>query len=155
MTTYQIEIQASNAEGDIWQTMHLDSIATDQDPADLAADVAANQNIAEGDGWRVRITEIDVLGDEIGPWIVNHHADGTVEHNPEHALREAVEAHEEATELGKAYQAATAKRAKAFQRAAALTSQSALALRLGISQPGISKIIERAKAAEQLAAYTQ
>lgn len=150
-TTYQIEIQASHADGDIWQTMHLDSVDTDQDPAEVADAVAANQNIAEGDTWRVRITEIDPLGDATGPWIVDHYADGTVAHNPERALWEAAETHEAATELGKAYHAATAARAKAFVRAAELTSQSKVAERLGMSQPNVSDIIKRAKAAKEKA----
>lgn len=147
MTTLQIEIQASDTEGQIWQTMDL-SDAEDRDPVELAADVAANQNVADGDNWRVRITEIDVLGDAISPWAVEQYADGTVVHNPEHALWEAAEAHEAATELGKAYHAATAARAKAFTRAAELTSQSKVAERLGMSQPNVSDIIKRAKAAD-------
>lgn len=148
MTTYEIRIQASNDEGDIWQDMEMDSSDDYADPAELAADVAANQNIAEGDHWRVRIAEIDAVGDVIGPWIVDQHADGTVVHNPERALWEAAEAHEEATELGKAYHAATARRAKAFVWAAELTSQAKVAERLGMSQPNVSNIVNRAKDAE-------
>lgn len=60
MTIYRIDIEASNPTGDIWQTMHTETVTTDDTPEELAAFVAGNQTIAdgvEGDAWRVRITE--------------------------------------------------------------------------------------------------
>lgn len=77
---YCIEVQASDAERRIWQTVAVHYSGDHADPVELAADVAANQNIAEGDAWRVRITRT-APGVE-GAWIVDHYADGTVTHNP-------------------------------------------------------------------------
>lgn len=60
MTTYTVEIQASNADRTIWQAVApAETVETDDTAAELAADTAANQNIAEGSDWRVRVWEGD------------------------------------------------------------------------------------------------
>lgn len=60
MTTYTVEIQASNADRTIWQALApAETIETDDTAAEVAADTAANQNLAEGSDWRVRVWEGD------------------------------------------------------------------------------------------------
>lgn len=53
---YRVEIQASNVDGSIWQTVHTETVEHDGTALDLAEITAANQNIAEGvrgESWRV------------------------------------------------------------------------------------------------------
>lgn len=58
MPTYTIEIQASNDDQTIWQTLApAETIDSDDTAAEVAAEVAANQTIAEGSNWRVRVWE--------------------------------------------------------------------------------------------------
>jgi hypothetical protein len=53
--TVTIVIEVRGANGD-WQSMHPAETINDPDPIeDIAAAVAANQTIAEGDDWRVRV----------------------------------------------------------------------------------------------------
>lgn len=59
---YTVEIQATD-DGEIWQAVHsAETITADEaakmgyaDAADVARDVAAHQDVVEGDGWRVRV----------------------------------------------------------------------------------------------------
>lgn len=61
LSTYTVVIQASDADGDIWQALHPAETITTADSAEqVARDVAQNQNLAEGTGWRVRVW----LGDD-------------------------------------------------------------------------------------------
>jgi len=63
MNTYTVEIQASNADRTTWQTLApAETITTDDTAAEVAADVAANQNIAEGNNWRVRVWNEAITG---------------------------------------------------------------------------------------------
>lgn len=56
MPTFTVEIQASNDDFTIWQALHpAENVDSDGTPADVAADVARNQNVAEGHNWRVRV----------------------------------------------------------------------------------------------------
>lgn len=54
-STYTVEIQASTASGEVWQTVH--PAETVDAPAWTAEDVArvtaSNQTVVEGDNWRV------------------------------------------------------------------------------------------------------
>jgi prevent-host-death family protein len=62
-TMYTVEIQATD-DGEIWQTMDptpetiSEAVAAEMgyaDAADVARDTARHQDLAEGDGWRVRV----------------------------------------------------------------------------------------------------
>jgi prevent-host-death family protein len=67
-TVYTVEIQASNAEGTIWQALAPAETVESTDSADqVAADVAQNQNIAEGDNWRVVVWEGDNADTGVDP----------------------------------------------------------------------------------------
>lgn len=65
MSTYTIEIQASDEAGDIWQALEpAETVDTDADDyigdstdtaVQVAEAVAAHQNLAEGTNWRVRV----------------------------------------------------------------------------------------------------
>lgn len=56
MTAFTVQIEASNADGTIWQALApAETVDSDDTAAELAAEVAANQNIAEGSNWRVRV----------------------------------------------------------------------------------------------------
>ena len=57
MNEYTVEIQASNADGTIWQAMAPAETVTAENAEEAARDTAANQNIAEGDNWRVAAWE--------------------------------------------------------------------------------------------------
>lgn len=59
MTSYRVEIQASNADCSIWQTMSSEDVEHDGTALDLAEITAAHQNIAEGNGWRVWVLSVD------------------------------------------------------------------------------------------------
>lgn len=59
MTTYRVEIDALS-HSNIWQTMHTERFMVDSTSIELAEDAAQNQNVAEGDNWRVRV----YLGDD-------------------------------------------------------------------------------------------
>lgn len=63
LVQYRVEIDATNADGTIWQTMHVERIESDGTAIDLAENVAQNQSITEGDGWRVRVF-LDEYDDE-------------------------------------------------------------------------------------------
>lgn len=65
--TVRIEIQAGNDTAG-WQTIHTETIATDQDDSEIANLVGSNQNIADGDEWRV------VVGDVTGTHNHEEHA---------------------------------------------------------------------------------
>ena len=52
--TYTVEIQASNADRDIWQALAPAETVTEVGTAgEIAQMVALNQNVADGDNWRV------------------------------------------------------------------------------------------------------
>lgn len=56
MPTYTFEIQASDTTGRIWQAMApAETVESTDSPDKVAADIAYNQNLAEGDNWRVRV----------------------------------------------------------------------------------------------------
>ncbi|WP_018214728.1 hypothetical protein [Salinispora vitiensis] len=56
MATYTIEIQASNHDGGIWQALApSENVESDDTAAEVAAEVAAHQTIADGSNWRVRV----------------------------------------------------------------------------------------------------
>lgn len=58
MTAYTVAIQASNADQSIWQTLApAETVETDDTADELAAEVAAHQNLADGSNWRVRVWE--------------------------------------------------------------------------------------------------
>jgi hypothetical protein len=58
MTTYTVEIDASNTSGTIWQALAPAENVTDSGTAeDVARWTAANQTLADGTGWRVRVWE--------------------------------------------------------------------------------------------------
>ncbi|MCX5070896.1 hypothetical protein OOJ91_34170 [Micromonospora lupini] len=59
MATFTVQIEAGNADGSIWQALHpAETVESDEDDttaAQFAAAVAADQNLAEGSNWRVRV----------------------------------------------------------------------------------------------------
>jgi hypothetical protein len=60
MTTYTVEIQASNEDGTIWQAVHpAENIEThgDETAIDIARRVAGTQMYSDGDRWRVMVWE--------------------------------------------------------------------------------------------------
>lgn len=58
MATYMVQIEASNAEGTIWQALlPAEAVEYDGTAPAVAEMTAANQNVADGDGWRVRVWE--------------------------------------------------------------------------------------------------
>lgn len=82
MTTYYVEIQAGNREGTSWQTVAPADPVTDWDGSaqELADWVASNQNVANGDRWRVLIWDSeDTHGEPVAeheqasPPPVQHH----------------------------------------------------------------------------------
>jgi prevent-host-death family protein len=69
LATYQeprvftVEIQAPNANHTVWQALAPAETVTDYtNAADLARDTALNQNIADGDNWRVVVWEGEDTG---------------------------------------------------------------------------------------------
>lgn len=58
MKTFTIKIEAGNFDGTIWQALHpAETIQSNDDPDEIARDVAMNQTIAEDGHWRVAVWE--------------------------------------------------------------------------------------------------
>ncbi|WP_045740853.1 hypothetical protein [Actinoplanes rectilineatus] len=56
MPTYTVVIEASNNDGTIWQALApSETVEDDATAEDIAQWTASNQNIAEGNNWRVRV----------------------------------------------------------------------------------------------------
>jgi hypothetical protein len=56
VTTYTVQIEASDEREEIWQALApAENTSADDSAAAVAAWVAGNQNVAEGDHWRVRV----------------------------------------------------------------------------------------------------
>lgn len=58
VTTYTVEIQASNADGSVWQAVapaENVTVTGHELAQDIAINVAYNQAIADGDNWRVMV----------------------------------------------------------------------------------------------------
>lgn len=78
MTSYLVEIQAYCDDTRCWQTLHAGPVATDDSALPLAELVAMHQNVAEGDEWRVRVSEVvpAICAERV---IVDVYADGSRE----------------------------------------------------------------------------
>lgn len=61
---FTIEIQAANADRSIWQALAPAETTTGVSAEKVARDTATNQNIAEGDGWRVVVWDGEDTGAE-------------------------------------------------------------------------------------------
>lgn len=60
MTTYTVQIEASTADGGIWQALApSEQITSTGNAEDVAEITAADQNVAEGNDWRVVVWEGD------------------------------------------------------------------------------------------------
>jgi hypothetical protein len=53
MSDYTVEIQASDADRDIWQALHPAENGTGDSAEEIARWTAGNQNVADGPNWRV------------------------------------------------------------------------------------------------------
>jgi predicted XRE-type DNA-binding protein len=161
MTTYRIDIEASNASQDIWQKTDEITITADAPPLAEAAEMIANLIHSDSDGaidedgdagtWRVRIFEIDADGDDIGPWIVDCYEDGTIDYNYERivweAVTAAVEAEAERQAAVERADEAAMRRAQAVAHLVSVTNQVKAAALLGVSQPTVSALVAKAKEA--------
>lgn len=79
VSTYTVQVEASNADRSIWQALAPAENVTalnGETARDIAEMVASNQNIADGDNWRVRVWD-GADADTSSTPDVEHYADGS------------------------------------------------------------------------------
>lgn len=197
--TYRIEIQASDAEGTLWQTMHVDrtptlvlaedlpeatdfELTSEQIPAragtlwkpfdatpvgvggiphikyrayrmvsaqELAEDVAQNQSVAEGEGWRVRIYrgDSDTHIAEAGPGVPDPDLGDLVDRMRTLPTLPPVDRAREAAALAPLVKTALARtrRAAVYEGTRGLP-WSEVAAQLGISEAAINQLVTQHRA---------
>lgn len=192
--TYRIEIQASDAAGDIWQTMHVEhtpalvpaeglpdaddfELTSGMVPAragilwkpynaspegvggiprikyrpyrivaaqDLAEDVAQNQNVAEGENWRVRIYpgEGDTHVAEAGPGVPDPDLGDLVQRMSVLLTLPVLDRAREAAALAPLVKTALARtRGAAVYEATRGLPWSDVAANLGISEAAVNRLV--------------